>query len=423
MRKYARLLHDKNLHRWHDNVGRGSKITAGNYLRKLGNFCEKNTVTPKELLKLPKRKMYNLLLDTVTGMEKKGFAGSYIASVLKAVKSWLAFNAVEIAGRIKVKAAADTPTLREERVPTKDELKSILLAADEKTRLACALVAFSGLRLQTLGSHDGLDGLTVRDFPDMDIKGQQVEFRNVPTMVKIRPSVSKARHEYFTFLGSEGCEYLKAYLEMRLRRDETLSQESAVIVPKNAAKEFITTTNIGDSMRKAIRKAGFAWRPYVLRSYFDTQMMLAESKGILIRDYRTFFMGHKGDIEAVYTLNKRRLPPEVVEQMRESYAKAQRYLETGEGEARDDDLRKEFKRQLLLVAGFKDEDIGDEQLETGEEEFHKLVRGKLLGDVKTPGPKQKVVDVSHVENYLVEGWEFVGSLPNRKAIVKVRETA
>jgi hypothetical protein len=67
----------------------------------------------------------------------------------------------------------------------------------------------------------------------------------------------------------------------------------------------IRTSNIGDAIRLPIRRAGFPWRPYVLRSYFETQMVIAESKGWVIRDYRQFFMGHSGDIEHVYTLNKR----------------------------------------------------------------------------------------------------------------------
>jgi hypothetical protein len=62
-------------------------------------------------------------------------------------------------------------------------------------------------------------------------------------------------------------------------------------------KHFIRSTNVGDVIRDGIRKAGFPWRHYVLRSYFDTEMMLAESKGLVLRDYRQFWMGHKGDIE------------------------------------------------------------------------------------------------------------------------------
>ena len=94
----------------------------------------------------------------------------------------------------------------------------------------------------------------------------------------VRKELSKAGHQYLTFLGEEGCEYLKDYLELRLRQEETLTKNSAIVTPKRRMKQFIRATNIGDIIRNAIRKAGFSWRPYVLRSYFDTMLMLAESK-------------------------------------------------------------------------------------------------------------------------------------------------
>ena len=59
-------------------------------------------------------------------------------------------------------------------------------------------------------------------------------------------------------------------------------------------------------------------RPYVLRAYFDTQLLLAESKGKMTHSYRQFFMGHKGDMEARYTVNKGRLTKDMIEDMRES---------------------------------------------------------------------------------------------------------
>ncbi|MEM4234095.1 MAG: hypothetical protein QXU75_02990 [Candidatus Methanomethylicaceae archaeon] len=137
-------------------------------------------------------------------------------------------------------------------------------------------------------------------------------------MVVVRRELSKAGHQYFTFIGKEGYAYLKDYLEGRIRSGERLTPASPVVRPKGTRKPFIRTTNISDIIRAAMRKAGFPWRPYVLRSYFDTQLMLAESKGLIIRDYRQFFMGHKGDIENRYTTNKCRLPPDVVEDMRPS---------------------------------------------------------------------------------------------------------
>jgi len=75
-------------------------------------------------------------------------------------------------------------------------------------------------------------------------------------------------------------------------------------------------------IRKAIRLAGYGWRPYVLRHYFDTYMLMAEADGIVIEDYRTFWMDHKGNVEHQYTTNKHRPPENLVEDMRIKYAQA-----------------------------------------------------------------------------------------------------
>jgi hypothetical protein len=56
--------------------------------------------------------------------------------------------------------------------------------------------------------------------------------------------------------------------------------------------------------------------------------MIGEMHGVIIRDFRVFWMGHRGDIEHTYTLNKR-LPEDVIEKMRSAYRKAfDRYLIT-----------------------------------------------------------------------------------------------
>ncbi|MEM2881298.1 MAG: site-specific integrase [Candidatus Methanomethylicaceae archaeon] len=238
---------------------------------------------------------------------------------------------------MKIKGARDTPRLRDERVPTQEELKKIFMAWDRRARVACALIAHSGLRLEVLGNYKGKDGLRVGDIPDL-VLGSSVDFRRVPAMVVVRRELSKAGHQYFTFIGKEGCAYLKDYLEGRMRSGERLTPASPVVRSKGTRKSFIRTTNISDIIRAAMRKAGFPWRPYVLRSYFDTQLMLAESKGLIIRDYRQFFMGHKGDIENRYTTNKCRLPPDVVEDMRPSYARCLDYLETDRPRTDQDEL-------------------------------------------------------------------------------------
>jgi len=420
--RYGFLLEDVDVRRWYENVARGSQVTADVYLRRLGAFCQHFGKSPKDLLSMGEAELYNLLLDYVSVMERKGHAGSYIKSALKAVKSWLAHNGIEIRRKIKIKGADDAPTLRDERVPTQQELRRIFLSADSKARVACVLVAHSGLRISSIGNYLGNDGLRVKDFPEMKIENGQVTFEKMPTMVVVRPELSKAGHQYFTFLSEEGCEYLKDYLEERMRNGEELTPNSPIITPKARMKPFVRAANIGDAIRQAIRKAGFKWRPYVLRAYFDTQLMLAESKGLVIRDYRQFWMGHKGDIENRYTTNKCRLPEDVIEDMREAYRRSQEYLQTTiKPETSKEKLVEEFRRQLLLVAGFSQEEINKIDINNlTDEEFQDLIRKRLLGNTNTDCGTQKVVNLNELEKYLENGWEYVATLPNQKVIVKLQ---
>ena len=326
--RYRDLLKDPEVRRWYDNNARGSVVTADVYLRRLGNFCERQETTPKELAGKTEKELYAILLDYVSELEGEGKAGSYIGSIMRALKSWLTHNDKVLTKKIKIRGGSTFPTLKDERVPTPQELKKILLSGDKKSRVACVLVAHSGLRLQSLGAYLGDDGLRIGDIPELQISGDIIEFTEVPAMIVVRPELSKTGHKYITFLSEEGCDYLKDYLEERLREGEKLGRRSSILKPKTAAKRFISTTKVSETIRRSMRKAGFSWRPYVLRSYFDTQLMFAESKGLVLRDYRTLWMGHKGDIEHTYTTNKNRLPPHILDDMREAYRKSQEHLQT-----------------------------------------------------------------------------------------------
>jgi site-specific recombinase XerD len=293
------------------------------------------------------------------------------------------------------------------------------MCADVRSRVACVLLAHSGLRIETLGNYTGTDGLRLKDFPEIRVEGESVTFDKIPTMVVVRRELSKAGHQYFSFLSEEGCEYLKDYIESRLKKGEKLTPDSPILTPKVAPKPFIRSTNISDMIRLAIRRAGFKWRPYVLRSYFDTQLMLAESKGLVLRDYRQFWMGHKGDIENRYTTNKGKLPESVLEDMREAYRKSQQYLQTIKAEkASEEEIRQAFRKQLLLVAGFKPDEINNMDLSAiSDEELQTIIRQRLLGE-KVNDCRQKVISISEVEKFLEQGWEYVATLPNNKVIIK-----
>ncbi|MCJ2669455.1 MAG: site-specific integrase [Candidatus Thermoplasmatota archaeon] len=418
--RYRKLLEDPEVRRWYDNNARGSVVTADVYLRRLGNFCQSQDFTPKKLAAKSERELYGILLDYVSMLEQEEKAGSYIGSIVRALKSWLTHNDKVLRKKIKIRAGNTFPTLKDERVPTPQELKKIFLSGDKKSRVACALVAHSGLRLQSLGAYLGDDGLRIGDIPELRIGGDGVEFVEVPAMIVVRPELSKAGHKYITFLSEEGCDHLKDYLEERLREGESLNRRSSIIRPKTADKQFISTTKVSETIRKSIRSAGFPWRPYVLRSYFDTQLMLAESKGRVLRDYRTLWMGHKGDIEHTYTTNKGRLPPHIMDDMREAYRRSQEFLQTSVPEhPREEELKRVFRSELLKMAGFSDEEIQKDSLdEMQEEEVREIIRNRLLGVSASNNSHQKVVGMDEIERYVSEGWEFVVALPGDRVILR-----
>jgi integrase len=367
----------------------------------------------------------DFVADLVSDMEEAGRAGSYVLSTLRAIKSWLAFNGAPLDHPIKVRGAQATPTLEKERVPTQDELRRILLAASPRERCAAAFLAHAGLRPETLGNYRGTDGLRLADLPELRIKGKTVIWDKLPAQVVVRPELSKSGRRYFTFLGPEAGEYVKAYLEERMRDGERLNEKSDVIAPAWSSKDFLTSINVSDVVRKAMRAAGFRSRPYVLRAYFDTQLLLAESKGKMTHAYRAFFMGHVGDIEARYTTNKSRLPPDLVEDMRDAYRRSLPFLETTKPTDREGELKASFRRQMLLVTGVDEKDVDKMDLDgMSDADLQRIVRDRLLGasggngNGSPNGSRQAVVPLTAVETYLERGWEWVAQLPDARAVLR-----
>ncbi len=421
---YYHLLEDAQFRHWVENIERGSVASASEYFRRLGNICKNFGTTPAGLAKMDARTATSFLLDMISYHEKRQSAGTNIEKHVMALKSWWSFNDIEITKRIRIAGRDHNAKYENERVPTLQELGKILDVADIRAKVAFALVGFCGFRLQALGDFLGRDGLKVRDLPEMRINDGKVEFGAIPATVLVRKNLSKAGHQYFSFLAGQGCEYLAQYLEQRIRDGQKITLESPIITAHagNPWKvgSHIRTTNVGDLMRKAIRAAGFGWRPYVFRRYFGTYMMIAEHERQVLRDWRVFWMGHKGDIEHVYTLNKG-LPPEIVERMRQSYAKAQRQFVTMTGEEGGDKILETFNLQFLTIAGYSKEEIeklGDlSRLSVAQ--IQEMLKSKSMETLGLAGNRQKVVPLQEVKNWIGQGWEFVSHLSAEEAIIKL----
>ena len=231
--------------------------------------------------------------------------------------------------------------------------------------------------------------------------------------------------------------YLQNYLIERIRSGETISPQSSIITAAKLGfrgKQHITAVNVGDLMRNAIRNAGFTWRPYVLRAYFDSRLLLAQDERLIPRDYRSFFMGHVGDIEHRYSLNKGRLSEDLIESMRSSYEKSSKFLETEHKGLSEDEVEKKFRTQLLLMAGFNQEEIQEKNLlNLNAEEITRMAREKLFGmnrgDITqqiqkdkqelSGSHKQKVVPIDLIEQYINNGFVVKMALGNDRAIVEL----
>jgi len=191
----------------------------------------------------------------------------------------------------------------------------------------------------------------------------------------------------------------------------------------------MTTRNVSRIIREAMRPR-FKWRPYVLRAYFDTQMLLAESHGKIAHPYRVFFMGHKGDIEARYTTNKGILPKNLVEDMRRAFKESSEYLETTpRSETDKKEMLLEMWREQARMYGInpmkvkieKERELGKKLSPEGEQELLTTEIRKLTIPQMTNNGKpyqSKIIDEKELVSYVEEGWEIIRDLSNKKFLVK-----
>jgi heat shock protein HspQ len=245
-------------------------------------------------------------------------------------------------------------------------------------------------------------------------------------MVVVRRNINKARHQYFSFINQEGLTYIKEYVEERIKRGERITNESPLLQldPRGVRKNsFLRTMLVTRDIREAIGNSNLKMRPYVLRSYFDTALDISESKGLISHPWRMFIMGHKGDIESRYSTNKR-LPPEIIEEMREAYRRSEKYfsIETSNNEVNN--LQLFVKKQVLLIAGYSQEDIDSMNIqEMTDDEITQKVKDRMVYSAKEAltrnGAGQILVRKGKVRDFLGKGFEFVADLNDGNVIMKM----
>ncbi len=196
---------------WLNNVGishSNSNRTRVAYKNNLQRFCNFISKTPEQIMteyddstdRDFKRQYARYIKGFMSEELEKGMAQNTINTRLAAVKSFFKYNDLPL-GYIP------SPKMRvtyHNRDITHEEVKLILNASRPRERAFYAILAQSGLR-----------PFTICSLKFKHIKKDLIANR-VPCKIDVPQEIAKGKYRgYFTFIGHEAVEYLKAYLNTR----------------------------------------------------------------------------------------------------------------------------------------------------------------------------------------------------------------
>lgn len=443
------LLREPGVQSWYDAHALRSSLSAEVNLRKLGLFLYRTRLTPASLVALAGSRpdeLRDLLIAYASYLHGLKKLDSYLAKTLKGVRDWLLFNNVDFRQFPKLRRAYQAESLARERVPTPEQLRLILGALSPRGRVCALLMAHAGLRPGTLGNDGGTDGLTLADLPELATSGRRPRFSppegHTAFLVQVPSRLSKTAQGYVSFGTPEAADAILSYLGERQAAGEKLTSDSPLVALTSLGARntdgkgvgsFVTTKSVVLGIRKALQSVcpeGVSWRPYVLRSYCSTQLLI----GRMDHDTREAILGHDLGVSGRYNLRKR-LAEHVIEAMRTEYERAMGALLTARGaeERRSTD---DFVRLLLQGLGLpEDTDLSQmsekERVALAEQLSKRLTPdgGKtatVMRGVPTPPPSnpvhtppvQRIVSLEEVPSLLEQGWSAVMPLDGQHFILQ-----
>jgi len=236
----------------------------------------------------------NLLEDFVCHLKTKKLAPGTVVCYVRATRTFYRANGIVV----NLPHPLPRQTITSGRSPTPDELQHLVDMADLREKVIISLLALSGFRVGTLSK---LQYKHVK---------HDLEAGIVPIHVHIESNITKGKYgEYDTFIGKEGAEYLKAYLNQRRRGTpkvppETIDDKSPLIrsvfaeTPKRGI-EPLSSVAISRIVSRLYVRTGLTERlshrhelvTHSLRKFFRTQL-----GACIPSDYVEYMMGHKGSV-------------------------------------------------------------------------------------------------------------------------------
>jgi integrase len=361
--------------------------------------------------------------------KERKFAPKTICESFYGLKYWLETNNIDIEILQKVVLPKSTIVLTEDRIPTREELHTIMDFANIRDKALIEIAVSSGLRIRTISTLKWKD-LTLNPYTLIE----QESSEPIPAMIKIEPLTGrKTTKKYFTFITPECKKALIKYKEWRERKGEQITPDSRLIASvygegqekyfKN--KQFgdpITTNTIFVIWQRLLAKAGLNKKSYkmnelhfhVLRKYFKTQCVNSGIKS----NYIEFWLGHKGEyLDNSYF--RATLQNHLME-----YQKAIPNLSIYETPTISElDRRKQQVTDLLGLIPLSQEDR-----ELIKLKIQKASTQKELEDVLTETTReklesikshdcQKIISEIELQQWLTQGYRFIAVLPSGKILI------
>jgi integrase len=220
-----------------------------------------------------------------------------------------------------------------DRIPTREEMRSILLNCERRTRALVSLLATSGLRIG--------EAVSLR-ISSLDLSNNKV------TLMSMR---TKNRRPRYTFFTDETAQFITEYLGSRLMRKEEwlfpekmdpqrhISRHAAYMYVRRVLKKLHLLGRLdAESRRNQLH-------PHSFRKFFFSKLIGAG----VDRGIAEFFMGHSFSLDSAYL----HMPEE---QLRKEYMKAEadftflqdRKLDR-KSQERVDELQNQLKQQGQVI--------------------------------------------------------------------------
>ena len=239
-------------------------------------------------IKSGKLDVYKALDDFVGHGMHVGMAPKTILTYLSGVKGFLRHEDVTIdqyrlRDKVTLPAKVDVSI---DRIPTREEVKKLLLEADLKLKAVIATLASSGMRIGELCT----------------LRIGNVDFQRNPVRITISGKHTKTRQTRIVRITDETANLLKEYLDGRM------DEKDAWVFPSQTNSTQPHSKNaLHMSIMRLIERCGllakldpesrrYALHPHCFRKYFFTQMIAAG----IDRGIAEHFMGHKFGLDTNY---------------------------------------------------------------------------------------------------------------------------